>query len=109
VSFQDKSIQCADCGINFTFSAGEQEFFSSKGYTNEPRRCPTCRQAKKSERNGNAGYGNGGYSSGGRTPSREMFTVTCAQCGKDAQVPFQPRGDKPVYCSDCFRKVAVSR
>jgi CxxC-x17-CxxC domain-containing protein len=32
-----------------------------------------------------------------------MFTVTCSSCGKDAQVPFEPRGDRPVYCSDCFK------
>lgn len=104
MSFQDKSIQCSDCGITFTFTTGEQEFFSSKGLTNEPRRCPSCRQAKKSERGGS-----GRYDNGGNTAERQMFRVTCAQCGKETEVPFQPRGDKPVYCRDCFRKVAVSR
>ena len=43
MSFQDKSLQCSDCGATFTFSAGEQEFFQSRGYTNEPKRCPSCR------------------------------------------------------------------
>ena len=99
MSFQDKSLQCADCGITFTFTADEQEFFQSRGYTNEPKRCPTCRQARKTERYGNSGGGTGGFHG-----QRQMFPVKCAQCGKDTEVPFQPRGDKPVYCSDCFRK-----
>ncbi len=94
MSFQDKSIQCSDCGATFTFSAEEQEFFQSKGYTNEPKRCPSCRQARKSER-----YG----------PRRQMFPAKCAGCGKDTEVPFEPRGDRPVYCSDCYRKVRPSR
>ena len=99
MSFEDKSIQCSDCGATFTFSAGEQEFFQSKGYTNEPKRCSTCRQTRKSER-----YGNGNISA-----SRQMFPATCAECGKNTMVPFEPRGDKPVYCSDCYRKVKPSR
>jgi CxxC-x17-CxxC domain-containing protein len=101
MSFQDKSIQCSGCGIAFTFSAEEQEFFQSKGYSNEPKRCPSCRQARKAER-----YGNGGHSYGA---SRQMFPAICAECGKDTEVPFEPRGGKPVYCSDCYRKVRLSR
>ena len=97
MSFTDKSIVCSDCGTTFIFSAEEQEFFQSKGYTNEPKRCPTCRQARKQERFGNSGGGFGG----GR---RQMFPTVCAECGKDTEVPFEPRGDKPVYCSDCYRK-----
>jgi CxxC-x17-CxxC domain-containing protein len=101
MSFQDKSIQCSDCGATFTFSVEEQEFFQSRGYTNEPKRCPSCRQARKTERYGNDGPGN-------RT-QRQMFPAVCADCGKDTQLPFEPRGDKPVYCSDCYRKVRISR
>jgi CxxC-x17-CxxC domain-containing protein len=103
VSFQDKSLQCSDCGKTFTFSAEDQEFFRSKGYTNEPKRCPECRQARKSERYGNSSYGNS-YGI-----PRQMFPATCAECGKSTEVPFQPRGDKPVYCSDCYRKVRPTR
>ena len=101
MNFQDKSIQCSDCGTTFTFSAEEQEFFHSKGYTNEPKRCPSCRQARKTERYGSSvqGYGS----------QRQMFPAVCAECGKGTQVPFEPRGDKPVYCSDCYRKVRSSR
>ncbi|OGO36157.1 MAG: zinc-binding protein [Chloroflexi bacterium RBG_16_57_8] len=101
MSFQDKSLQCADCGAAFTFSATEQEFFASKGFTNEPKRCPSCRQARKTERNGS---GSGGYGS-----QRQMFPVVCAECGKDTQVPFEPRGDRPVYCSDCYNKTRANR
>ena len=97
MSFQDKSIQCSDCGVSFTFSAEEQELFQSRGYTNEPKRCPACRQARKSER-----YGNDSYNRG---PLRQMFPATCAECGKDTEVPFEPRSGRPVYCSDCYRKI----
>jgi CxxC-x17-CxxC domain-containing protein len=90
---EDKSLTCRDCGHEFTFTASEQEFFAQKGFTNEPGRCPECRAANKIRR--------GGYESrsGG---TREMFPAVCSACGKDTQVPFQPRNDKPVYCSDCF-------
>ena len=98
MGFEDKSIQCSDCGATFTFSAEEQELFQSRGYTNEPKRCPSCRQARKSER-----YGSGDYGS-----RRQMFPVTCAKCGKETEVPFEPRGDRPVYCSDCYREVRLS-
>jgi len=99
MSFQDKSIQCSDCGATFTFSVEDQEFFQKKGFTNEPKRCPSCRQARKSKRYEHSNYGS----------RRQMFPATCAECGKDTEVPFEPRGDKPVYCSDCYRKVRMSR
>ena len=101
MSFEDKTLQCSDCGATFTFSAEDQEFFRSKGYTNEPKRCPPCRQARKLERNGSGGMGYG--------MRRQMFPAVCAECGTDTQVPFEPRGDRPVYCSDCYRKVGPSR
>ena len=99
MSFEDKSIECSDCGTTFTFSVEDQEFFLSKGYTNEPKRCPACRQARKAERYGNSSYGG----------PRQMFPATCAECGKSTEVPFEPRSDRPVYCSDCYRKVRPNR
>ena len=99
MSFQDKTLECSDCSTAFTFSAEEQEFFQTRGYTNEPKRCPECRQARKSNRYENSGYG----------APRQMFPTTCAECGKSTEVPFQPRGDRPVYCSDCYRKVRPNR
>ncbi len=100
MSFQDKSLTCADCGAAFTFTAQEQEFFQSKGYTNEPKRCPTCREARKAERGG----GGGGFRG-----KRQMYPAVCAQCGKDTEVPFEPRSGRPVYCSDCYSKVKPAR
>jgi CxxC-x17-CxxC domain-containing protein len=100
VSFQDKSLTCADCGATFTFTAQEQEFFQQKGYTNEPKRCPTCREARKAER----GSSGGGYNRGGGG-RRQMYPAVCAQCGKNTEVPFEPRTGKAVYCSDCYSKV----
>ena len=102
MAFKDKTLECSDCGNEFTFSADEQELFQSRGYTNEPKRCPECRQARKQERSGNNNYGS-------RSSYRQMFPAVCAECGKQTEVPFQPREDRPVYCSDCYRKVRPSR
>ncbi|KLU65269.1 hypothetical protein DEAC_c28210 [Desulfosporosinus acididurans] len=93
--FNDKTLVCRDCGQEFVFSASEQEFYAEKGFTNEPGRCPSCRAARKQQTRGNGG----GY---GRQ-QREMFPAVCAECGKETMVPFQPSGDKPVYCRDCFQ------
>ncbi len=102
MSFEDKSLTCADCGQEFTFTSGEQEFYASRGLQNEPRRCPDCRRSRKADRYGDGG----GY--GSRAP-RRMFPVTCAQCGKDTEVPFEPREDRPVYCSECYNTVRESK
>jgi hypothetical protein len=56
MSFQDKSIRCSDCGTTFTFSAGEQEFFQTKGFTNEPKRCLSCRRTNKARRSESSNY-----------------------------------------------------
>jgi CxxC-x17-CxxC domain-containing protein len=105
MSYTDKQITCSDCGTIFTFSAAEQEQFASRGYTNEPKRCGTCRAARKQNTSGGGSYSS---RSGGTTP-RQMFPAKCATCGKDTQVPFEPRGDRPVYCSDCYRKTNPTR
>lgn len=99
--FTDKQLACVDCGGEFTFTSGEQEHYAKLGFTNEPKRCGPCRAAKKASRGGESRGGERRRSSGGAGP-REMFPAVCAQCGKQTQVPFQPRGDRPVYCSDCF-------
>jgi CxxC-x17-CxxC domain-containing protein len=99
MAFTEKQLQCSDCGKSFPFTAEEQEFFASKGYTNEPKRCPTCRSNRRAER-----FSGGGSGGGASRGPRQMFPAVCAQCGKQTEVPFQPRGDKPVYCRDCFNK-----
>jgi CxxC-x17-CxxC domain-containing protein len=96
----DTVLTCRDCGQRFTFTSGEQEFYAARGYS-EPGRCPDCRAARKAERDG-GGYGGGSF--GGSRAPRQMFTATCSSCGNEAQVPFQPTGDKPVYCSACFQQ-----
>ena len=96
--YTDKTLNCRDCGQAFIFTTGEQEFFASRGFTNEPSRCPECRAERKRSQSSAGGSYGGGY----ERREREMFPATCSQCGKETQVPFQPRGDKPVYCSDCF-------
>ena len=98
---QDKTLTCNDCGQQFTFTASEQEFFAQKGF-NEPSRCPSCRAARKAAREGGGGGSSYGSYGGGRS-ERQMYPAVCAQCGKNTEVPFQPRGDRPVYCSDCYR------
>ncbi len=101
MAISDKDLTCRDCGAVFTFTSGEQEFFASKGFTNEPSRCPACRSARRNQ-GGGYGGGGGGGGGGGYGGPREMHPAVCAQCGIDTEVPFLPRGDKPVYCSDCF-------
>ena len=102
ITLQDKTLACRDCGREFAFTVGEQESFAQKGHMHSPSRCPECRASRKA-RSGD-GYSSGSYSSGGgyARREREMFPAVCAQCGKDTQVPFQPRGDRPVYCSECY-------
>jgi CxxC-x17-CxxC domain-containing protein len=98
MSFVDKTLKCVDCGADFVFSAGQQEFFASKGFTNEPKRCPGCREAK---RQGNRGSG----SWEGSSRQRQMYSAVCASCGQETQVPFEPREGRPVYCSACYSSV----
>lgn len=98
MAFVDKTLTCRECGNPFTFTSGEQEFHQSRGFENEPGRCPECRAARRTREGGGSYAG-----SRPRTADRPMFDVVCSQCGKETTVPFQPRGDRPVYCSDCFR------
>jgi len=129
MSYADKTLACRDCGQAFIFTSGEQEFFAQKGF-NDPSRCPSCRASRRSERSGSTeGYG-GGYSGSGYNadpyrsedsgfgggefgggygrPERQLYSAICANCGNESQVPFQPRGDRPVYCSECFRSTRGS-
>ncbi|MCC6627907.1 MAG: zinc-ribbon domain containing protein [Chloroflexi bacterium] len=112
MSFTDQTLTCRDCGQEFVWTAGEQAFYQTRGLTNQPRRCPSCRQARKGTTGGGSYGGSslGGFSSGGgyeRAP-RQMYPATCDNCGKQTEVPFQPTSGKPVYCSDCFRERRAS-
>jgi CxxC-x17-CxxC domain-containing protein len=118
-TFTDKTLKCMECGQDFTYTVAEQELHQSLGYQNEPKRCTPCREAKRQRKGGPGGgggprgggggggggpRGGGGGGGGGGGPAREYFVAICGECGKEAQLPFKPRGDRPVYCSDCFSK-----
>ncbi|MCH3972006.1 MAG: zinc-ribbon domain containing protein [Oscillospiraceae bacterium] len=92
--YQDKTLICKDCGKEFVFSAGEQEFYAEKGFINEPCRCKECRAKRKQ----------GGQRRTER-PERKMYSAVCASCGKETKVPFQPQEGRPVYCAECFAKM----
>ncbi len=97
MTYEDRTLTCVECSSEFVFSADDQEFHAQRGYQ-DPKRCPSCRQARR-------GGGGGGYGGGSST----MYEAVCATCGGTARVPFQPRQDRPVYCSDCFSKQKPSR
>ncbi|HEU0165720.1 MAG TPA: zinc-ribbon domain containing protein [Thermomicrobiales bacterium] len=122
----ERTLTCRDCGQEFVFTTGEQEFYQQRGFS-DPQRCPTCRQARKAQRNtsgggyssggGGGGYSSGGYGGGGGGSSyssggdrggfssapRQLYPATCSECGQQTEVPFNPTPGKPVYCRDCFQ------
>ena len=96
MALEDKTLTCRECGQEFTFTVGEQEFYLSHNLVNEPKRCTECRAAQRRERRGS--YGN----------SRRVSTVVCAACGVETTVPFEPTEGRPVYCKECYAKVRQS-
>lgn len=100
MTYTDKSLTCMECNAEFAFSAEDQEYYATRGFQNEPKRCPSCRQARKAGRQGGGGYGSG---------ERQMYPAVCGDCGQETEVPFQPREDRPVYCRDCFSKRSPAR
>jgi len=102
--FKDKVIVCAQCGAEFIHTASAQAFYREKGFANEPKRCAPCRKARKSHGGGGGGGGGGGFGGRGAGGPRQMYPATCADCGKETEVPFKPSGARPVYCLDCYRK-----
>ena len=91
---QQNTKRGRDCGREFTFTAGEQEFYAEKGFQNEPVRCRECRNNRKNA---------------SRNENREMYDAVCADCGAPTKVPFLPRNDKPIYCSACYAKHRAQR
>ena len=96
MALEDKTLTCRECGQEFVFTAGEQEFYLSRNLMNEPGRCPECRAARRRERN--SGYGG----------SRLSYPAICASCGVETTVPFEPREGRPVYCRECYTKMRQS-
>ncbi|HLG52223.1 MAG TPA: zinc-ribbon domain containing protein [Chloroflexota bacterium] len=103
MSFVDKTLTCRDCGQTFVWTAGEQEFYQSRGFQHEPARCRNCRNARKAERAGGAAEAAPAPRGSGRG-QREMYPAVCDECGKPTMVPFQPTSGKPLYCSECFER-----
>ena len=89
----DREITCAECNEPFTFTEREQEYYTERNLS-EPKRCKTCRDARRSNF--------GGSSSGGGGGERQRFEITCDQCGKTDTVPFKPSSGRPVLCGECF-------
>jgi CxxC-x17-CxxC domain-containing protein len=124
----DRTLTCRDCGKEFAFTAGEQDFYQQRGFS-EPQRCPECRAARKTQRGSGDSYGGGSYSSGGggyssgggssyggnggggyNSAPRQLYPAVCSECGKPTEVPFNPTPGKPVYCRECFsNRKATSR
>ena len=99
----DTTLTCRDCGQGFTFTAGEQDFYASRGFS-EPTRCQDCRAARRAERDRGSFSNGGAYESSAPRAPRQMYEAVCTGCGNIASVPFQPSADKPVYCSTCFEQ-----
>jgi CxxC-x17-CxxC domain-containing protein len=100
-TLQDRLIKCLDCGEEFTFTVGEQEFYRDHGLTNAPSRCRKCRESRKGPRHGSSGGGNDAPR-GGHGGAKPMFQAVCSNCGTETMVPFKPSNDRPVFCRDCF-------
>ncbi len=96
--YSDRTLTCVDCGASFVFTKEDQEYHAQRGYANEPKRCPDCRRARRSTDSGRPS-----------SASRPTFTAVCADCGQTAQLPFEPRGDRPVYCRTCFARHQPAR
>jgi len=95
MEFQDKVLQCIDCGSDFVFTSGEQLFFRDKQFKNAPKRCKSCKMKRVSIL-------------GAAPPSAPRLTKTetrtvCSHCGKETTVPFRPTQGRPVFCRECFQ------
>ena len=88
MELEQKNIICLECHNAFAFSVGEQEFFKNRGLSHEPKRCPDCRVLMRMRRLGKS--------------TALAARISCTACGQPATLPFQPKGDKPLYCSACF-------
>jgi CxxC-x17-CxxC domain-containing protein len=95
MEYKDRALKCVDCGAEFVFTAGEQLFYASKGFRNEPKRCKNCKQKRTAP---GAGAGPA------HSVSRVVTTTVCSQCGKETTVPFRVTQGRPVYCRECFQQ-----
>lgn len=101
MALQDQTLVCADCGKNFVFTAGEQEFYQQRGFTNTPKRCEDCRSKRKAQSSGRRPATGGGGERGGKS-QRPKYSATCSRCGVTFDAPFEPKPGRPIFCRDCF-------
>ena len=87
--YEDEKLVCEDCGVEFIFTVGEQEFYAEKGLVNKPKRCPECRKKRRQNNRRN----------------RKMYDAVCSKCGAQTQVPFRPVEGREVYCKECFATI----
>ena len=87
MNLADRLLQCADCGGDFIFTAGEQLFFQQQQFRNDPKRCKPCK-AKRAT---------------GSPRLRPETRTTCSECGIETTVPFLPTQGRPVLCRNCFQ------
>ena len=92
-NYENQQLQCVECGRIFEFLAEDQEFYAKKGYS-APKRCQECRENRKARTSNSRGYAR----------ERKEYPVVCAACGCETTVPFKPSNDRPVFCSDCYKK-----
>ncbi|MDQ1474019.1 MAG: hypothetical protein QOJ99_5499 [Bryobacterales bacterium] len=93
--FQDRVLRCVDCSADFVFSVGEQQFYLDKNFTNEPKRCKSCKAKRQN--------GDGGRSVRSNSEPRVEISAVCSQCGRQTTLPFRPTQGRPVFCKDCFQ------
>lgn len=89
--YEDEKLICEDCGSEFVFTAGEQEFYAARGLVNKPKRCPECRKNRRQKNR------------------KKLYEVTCSKCGCQTKVPFKPIEGKEVYCKDCYAAIKDSQ
>jgi CxxC-x17-CxxC domain-containing protein len=96
-TLEDKTIKCVDCGEDFVFTVGEQEFYRQHGLTHAPTRCKHCRENRKTQKPGQHRAANN------TGANRELHKAVCAECGAETMVPFVPSSSRPVYCRNCYQ------
>lgn len=93
--YTDKTFICRDCGKEFIFTAGEQEFYAEHGFGMEPLRCKACRLYKKQRQR--------------QRRDIVLYEIVCSKCGAVEEIPIEPRHDRPVYCGSCYRELNERR
>jgi RecJ-like exonuclease len=91
MEFQDKVLKCKECGKEFTWTAGEQQFFADKGFNNKPTRCKDCRKLNRQK------------------VEAEYFKIVCSNCKQVGEALFKPSDPSAeIFCKKCFEEKFLS-